>query len=92
MTPLPLLSSIAAIGALTTLGDRELDTSPAKRESDPLLLGYVSREPWNNMVQLATSAVAIGCYSAARMLALGALIVAALERWTRRAKRSLRHD
>ena len=76
-----LLTSIAAIGALTTLGDREFDTVPARREGDPWLFGYVSRKPWKNMVQLAASAVAIGCYTAARMLALGTLIVAALERW-----------
>jgi len=76
-----LLSSIAAIGALTTLGDREVDTIPSKREGNPWLFGYVSRKPWKNMVQLAASAVAIGCYTAARMLALGTLIVAALERW-----------
>ena len=35
-----LLSSIAAIGALTTLGD--LDTVPDKREADPWLFEYVT--------------------------------------------------
>ena len=76
-----LLSSIAAIGALSTLGDRELDTAPERRESEPTLFGYVNRDPLKNMAQLAASAVAISCFTAARMLALGALIVAALERW-----------
>ena len=55
--------------------------SPSQREEDPWLFGYVSRAPLANMVQLVASTVAISCYSAARMLALGTLVVAALERW-----------
>ena len=41
--------------------------------------GYVSRDPIKNMPQLVAGIIAIASYAAARMLALGVLIVASLE-------------
>ena len=43
--------------------------------------GYVSRDPIKNMLQLVAGVIAIASYAAARMLALGVLIVASLEHW-----------
>ena len=77
-----LVSSIAAVGALTTLADREADTNAGQRESEPAIIGYVSREPVANTAQLVGSTIGISCYTAARMLSLGVLITTALERWS----------